>query len=110
MIEKQLVNAYKANNETSLNYIKFAFHPTSFSKTVENIFHISFLVNNCIASIYLGKYLILYVVKAEFELIAIADSKGRPWIKPLPKNVREINRDNTCALVMSINQDEWKVT
>jgi Nse4 C-terminal len=62
MIEKQLEKAYKANDETSLNYIKFAFHPTSFSKTVENIFHISFLVNNCIASIYLGKNSILYVL------------------------------------------------
>jgi hypothetical protein len=55
MIEKQLGSAYKANNEAPLSYIKFAFHPTSFSKTVENIFHISFLVNNSIASIFLGK-------------------------------------------------------
>jgi Nse4 C-terminal len=69
MIEKQLEKAYKANDETSLNYIKFAFHPTSFSKTVENIFHISFLVNNCIASIYLGKNSILYVLAALFESI-----------------------------------------
>lgn len=56
VIEKQLEDAYKANKEAPLCYIKFAFHPTSFSKTVENIFHISFLVNHSIASIFLGKY------------------------------------------------------
>lgn len=43
-------------------------------------------------------------------MINLADSNGRPCIKPQPKAVRERTREDKCALVMSITQDEWKVT
>jgi hypothetical protein len=54
-IDDILKKAYSENDNKDISYIKFAFNPHSFTKTVENIFHIAFLVNNAKASIFLGK-------------------------------------------------------
>lgn len=51
---RQLKKAYKDNGENPINFLKFVVDPKSFPQTVENLFHISFLVNNADASVFLG--------------------------------------------------------
>ncbi|XP_059472043.1 EP300-interacting inhibitor of differentiation 3-like [Neocloeon triangulifer] len=88
-IGKQLKSAFIKNERAPISYIKFAFNPESFTKTVENIFHIAFLVNLGQVNIFL-------------------DKEQRPWIKPIEKENQTKNRDKQSALVMGITQDEWK--
>lgn len=42
-IFSQLVSAYKQSNKKPVGYYNFVINPESFSATVENIFHVTFL-------------------------------------------------------------------
>jgi hypothetical protein len=53
-VGKQLKHAYSDNKNNPINFLEFVVDPKSFSQTIENIFHVSFLVNNADASIYIG--------------------------------------------------------
>jgi hypothetical protein len=52
---------YIENGRKPINYLKFILHPTDFALTVENIFHISFLINNNKVNVFVGEYLLLPV-------------------------------------------------
>ncbi len=43
-IEQQLLREYKKNGRKPVGLFQFALHPASFGRSVENIFHIGFLV------------------------------------------------------------------
>lgn len=54
MVEKVmgcLVSQFKKNGRQSVDYFQFIHDPKSFSKTIENMFHVSFLVNIRLPSI-----------------------------------------------------------
>jgi len=48
-----LITKYKENGKKPLNYFRFMLHPTSFGESVENLFHISFLIKEGKAKIFL---------------------------------------------------------
>jgi hypothetical protein len=43
-IKRCLVERYKAADSSPMDYFEFVVDPTSFAKTVENMFHVSFLI------------------------------------------------------------------
>ena len=43
-IKRCLVERYRGNESSPLDYFEFVIDPTSFAKTVENMFHVSFLI------------------------------------------------------------------
>ena len=43
-IKRCLVEQYKAADGSPIDYFEFVVDPTSFAKTVENMFHVSFLI------------------------------------------------------------------
>lgn len=63
LIYKILKKEYKCNSKQPLNYYEFVIDPQSFSKTIENIFHFSFLIKDCLAEIHIG------IIITHFEYI-----------------------------------------
>ena len=43
-IKRCLVERYKSLDSSPLDYFEFVIDPSSFSRTVENMFHVSFLI------------------------------------------------------------------
>ena len=43
-VYKTLVKKFKENERRPINFFKFVLHPNNFGKTIENMFHVSFLV------------------------------------------------------------------
>ncbi|KAI7805382.1 putative non-structural maintenance of chromosomes element 4-like protein A-like [Triplophysa rosa] len=76
--------------EEPISYYEFVIDPSSFSRTVENIFHTSFLIRDGLAKIYL-------------------DKEGLPCIGPVEEGEIETGGAadrNQC--VISISQASWK--
>lgn len=90
-----LLQAYKKNNRKAVNYFHFVVHPTSFSSTVENIFHVSFLVRDGFVKLYY-------------------DSNGIPVIEPAVDSKKETasrNNRNECTKkqnIFTIDMTLWK--
>lgn len=55
----QLLKSYYAKLRGPLPYFEFVLHPRSFAKTCENIFHLSFLINQGLARIFENDNLLL---------------------------------------------------
>ena len=43
-LHNDLLREFKRNQQQPVNFYEFVCHPTSFANTVENIFHVSFLI------------------------------------------------------------------
>ena len=43
-IKRCLVERYRENDSSPMDYFEFVIDPNSFAKTVENMFHVSFLI------------------------------------------------------------------
>lgn len=90
-----LLQAYKRNNRKAINYFHFVLHPTSFSSTVENIFHVSFLVRDGFVKLYY-------------------DDSGMPVIEPAAdakkENASRTNRNGYSKKqnILSIDMTVWK--
>ncbi|XP_026885382.1 non-structural maintenance of chromosomes element 4 homolog A [Electrophorus electricus] len=81
---------YADNSESPIPYYDFVIDPTSFSRTVENIFHTSFLIRDGLARIYL-------------------DSEKLPCIVPVEEGEVEPGGATTRQqCIISISQASWK--
>jgi hypothetical protein len=83
-----LVEIYKRLNKMPINYFQLVIDPNSFATTVQNIFHVSYLVKE-------GK-------------VSIKLDGGIPYITPLkPKHHQGDGSDNN-QIVMNINMALWE--
>ncbi|KAL4641293.1 hypothetical protein GN956_G11477 [Arapaima gigas] len=83
------LQSYHADDpKTPISYYEFVTDPTSFSRTVENIFHVSFLIRDGLAKIYL-------------------DQNKLPCIAPVPEGEAG-GSSNRQQCVISISPHTWK--
>merc|ERR1711935_13739 len=80
----QLEDAYEVNDRNPISYFNFILDPQSFTKSVENMFHFSFLVKEG---------------KASFRLDD--DGRGLPFIAPLKTS--KSNLDPMITTRMAVN-------
>jgi len=90
-----LEDHYKKNAKTPICYFKFVIDPDSFGKTVENMFHVSFLVKQRVALLAIG-------------------ANGLPTLEPLNVGRYEDDDDDddeesvvSDQAVISICQNDW---
>nr|CAD7199813.1 unnamed protein product [Timema douglasi] len=88
-----LAEAMKTNDNKPLCYFRFVVDPHSFSNTIENIFHTSFMVRDGLASLTLND--------------------GFPEISLIPKKVLEKEKETGTAkpkhaLVLPLDMDMWE--
>ncbi len=85
---------FRENNKQKVNYFRFVVDPNSFSATIRNMFHTSFLVKERKASI-------------------LVDGYGIPFIKPLKKkalrNANDVEEDvRSNQLILTMTKAQWE--
>ncbi|KFQ04956.1 Non-structural maintenance of chromosomes element 4 A, partial [Leptosomus discolor] len=83
---------FKNDPDTPISFFDLVIDPNSFARTVENIFHVSFIIRDGFAQIKL-------------------DDDKLPIIEPSKDNERKENDNSAGArnqVVMSLNHQEWK--
>ena len=92
---KCLVLKWKDNGKNPLNYFKFVINPACFGSSIENMFHVSFLIKEG---------------KAE---ISICPDSGEPLLQPVTKQQQTQTQDDSeddvpkNQVVMSFSMLEW---
>ncbi len=87
----QLVRAFKQGGKAPVGYFDFVIDPDSFSATVENIFHVTFLVKEDKVKIW---------VDEQSKLPVIVPIKARPAGSQTEERKNQV--------VISINMDQWR--
>ncbi|GBP38182.1 EP300-interacting inhibitor of differentiation 3 [Eumeta japonica] len=90
-VHRFISKAYKQSGQP-LSYFHVVLDPTSFAKTVENIYHISFLVRDGLAS------------------VNVDDSTGLPFLTPQAKSDSQQSRDlaEENQFIVSIDMQRWQ--
>ncbi len=94
---KQLKDAFLDNDEDPVCYFNFVLNPQSFSKSVENMFHFSFLIKENRASLELDE-----------------DGKGLPFVRPLKvrqtiqREMQDENAGKKHQAILSLTYDDWE--
>ena len=90
---KALVTKWRENQQQPLNYFKFVINPECFGTSVENMFHVSFLVKE-------GKC-----------GVSVCPDTGAPLIQPLSarqlEKFQRENDDRKNQVVLSFNMSDW---
>ena len=84
-----LRRAYRDNEKQPVNYYKFVTNPKSYTYTVENMFHVSFLVRDQHAQI-------------------IADKNGIPVIIPRKSTADAIDGNDAKQCILTLTMAEWR--
>ncbi|XP_043496655.1 EP300-interacting inhibitor of differentiation 3 [Polistes fuscatus] len=91
---KKFIKYYYKNNEKPLDFFRLILHPDDFSKTIENMLYVSFLVRDGIIKLVKDDTGILVIQLCSKEMILQRKQAGT-----------HVNTQN----VMSINMEQWKV-
>eukprot|EP00092_Neocalanus_flemingeri_P032539 GFUD01035388.1.p1 GENE.GFUD01035388.1~~GFUD01035388.1.p1 ORF type:complete len:297 (+),score=109.68 GFUD01035388.1:120-1010(+) len=86
---RSLVIKYKETGRMPLDYFRFVMDPDSFGTSIENIFHVSFLVKEGKVAIFVSK------------------ETGLPMIMPVRSNYMQGQEENKDQLVMNICMEDW---
>jgi hypothetical protein len=104
-INRCLEEAYEENNHQPISFFLFTIHPTLFSRSVENIFHISFLIKEGKAELFL-----------DHNQLPVL----RPVNKPSTQNDSNMDLDHTLSnskcdqihsltqLILSLDMEQWE--
>jgi len=88
---KCLVRKFKENNRMPINYFKFVINPNCFGSSIENMFHVSFLIKDGRAS------------------VQICQDTGIPVIAPIGQKQMQTQRQEHSKnqVVLSFNMCDW---
>jgi len=99
-INRCLEEVYENNNNQPISFFMFTIHPTLFSRSVENIFHVSFLIKEGKAELFL-------------------DNNELPVLRPMNKSNTQ-NIDTSLSnnktdqihcltqLILSLDMEQWE--
>lgn len=87
-IKKILCGIYQRNGGRPVCYFRFTVDPDSFSRTIENMFHLSFLIKEC-------------------EVHLSMDSNSLPVIEPLIPDGTTANIESAQS-ILTMNVEKWK--
>ncbi|UJR22490.1 hypothetical protein I4U23_025543 [Adineta vaga] len=99
-IKRCLVERYKSADCSPIDYFEFVIDPASFAKTVENMFHVSFLIKEGFVNLF-------------------QDDVSLPALEPTSKAMNRTANSNSSTqadesteranqMIMSITMDEWE--
>lgn len=86
---RALVVNYKKARRMPIDYFRFVLDPDSFGSSIENMFHVSFLVKE-------GK-----------AAISLSEETGLPVIRPVGTNDLEGQEEMKNQVVMNITMEDW---
>jgi len=84
-----LVKEFKQEGRKPISYFKFVLDPECFGTSIENMFHLSFLVKEG---------------KAE---ISVSEETGMPIVTP--KSKKEEHDEHKNQVVMNVNMEDWRL-
>ena len=90
-ILRRLVEKFKENGKKPINYYEFVLHPTDFGASVENMFHVSFLVKENRAG------------------VSFCPDSGLPLIQPISNKQNSAQLDSCEGLAKSQVVMNWTV-
>jgi len=94
---KQLVDAFKRNDQEAIYYFQFVVDPTSFGRTVENVFYVSFLVKE-------GKVKIFYDEETRLPKIVPVKAKRDPSMAPNESQ----SLKNKKQVIVPLTMEVWE--
>ncbi|CAF0992670.1 unnamed protein product [Didymodactylos carnosus] len=102
-IKSILVKSFKENKGQPFDYFEFVVHPESFARTVENMFHISFLIKEGYARLFLDKE----------ELPAIEPTEKALFKSSLNSSTSSQQRSQNSTIhsnqmIMSFTVEDWE--
>ena len=87
---RSLVRAFRDNGDQPVDYFPFVLHPTSFAASVENMFHVSFLVKEGRAG------------------LGVDPSTGRPSIWPVATREQSQASGSSSQVVINLTVRDWR--
>ncbi|UJR26593.1 hypothetical protein I4U23_007913 [Adineta vaga] len=104
-INRYLEEAYENNNNQPVSFFMFTIHPTLFSRSVENIFHVSFLIKEGKAELFLDDNQLpvlrpLYTSDSQNTIKMDVDSSS--------SNHKSEQIHSLTQLVLSLDMEQWE--
>ncbi|CAF1384779.1 unnamed protein product [Rotaria sordida] len=100
-----LEEAYENNNNQPISFFIFTIHPTKFSRSVENIFHISFLIKEGKVELFLDNNG-LPVLRPLKESNKLNDSNMNINLSSSNTNSHQFN--SLTQLILSLDIEQWE--